>query len=382
MIARNTDNLIQFTDALNSCGPRPSSLKRAILASFLAVILGGYVASLRIVHRPIPFQQALAVENSEVGAVTVQEAYRWPVRLSNISAEELIIPAVDVSCNCTEVSPRTLAIPPAESRDIVVSLDLTSDDECLDWPFRTPFTVQIIPRVDPLRYSVSPITISGTVEYPFVLERRAIISSLKQPVICGLPPPTFSIGARTHAHDLRLSVECPGSIGRCEIVETGEEKQTHLIRFSPNVPYAPDPITGSIVVHAITAKGESIPPRRVRVALHAVLDVYTVPDRIDFSLLEAGEPADLRIRVCSRSGASFMITSVSTSGSSEIAWEPLTQPMDLASTHEFHLRWLGGVPGHHHFNVRFVVDGLTCSPEGDLIELAGGCTVLGQLKDY
>jgi len=88
----------------------------------------------------------VAEDRLDFGEAFEQDTFRWTFPIENRGKEEIHITGFGLSCNCATVTPRSLTIPPGETAEVALTLDLTARGKQLastSWPFEAEVTPTI-----------------------------------------------------------------------------------------------------------------------------------------------------------------------------------------------------------------------------------------------
>jgi len=305
-----------------------------------------------------PVANTLTVPASALnfGDVGVRNDFQWTIPVHNTSSEEIAVTAFQSSCACTSAEPEALVIPAGQTREVLLTLDLTTrSSEKAALPIRT-FEVSLVPRTTP-PVQRSPWIISGRILQPYYLTPTHLVFAGSERVVRGMPAPNKYLRVKSHQKLRQLSAECDEAIGSVRCVPGDEGSLEFRIDFTPNntMPYGL--FEGKIILTGIAMDGARFPGLSVPVAGRVVTDVECIPSTVEFGIQEVGTTVIETILLQSQSEALFEIVS-DDAASDVIAIRRVSKEAN-AIRHEVEIRVQVNHAGHHQsvLNVRVRMPG-------------------------
>jgi hypothetical protein len=278
----------------------------AFLAAGLAAVAGNLTGRWRSSGQPAADQPASSLyidsRDLDIGEVWEQDRLVRRIRVYNRGSEPARVTTLAGSCACVGPGSVSETIPPGESREIPVELDLEATCSAAGPSYirqvKLPLPLSVEPAV-----AGRPWQIRGRVRSALAVPVRLIDFGRMPP---HSPPRSRVIPVRalTGLSDLSVSVDQPYVSAGLKPSGPGTWELT--VRTIPALP--PMRSSASVELHAVTTHGEPVPPVRVSVEFEVLGDIQ--PDTPDVLLgtCQVGGSAEGRFILASFSGRPFQVT--------------------------------------------------------------------------
>jgi uncharacterized protein DUF1573 len=241
---------------------------------------------------------ALFAKSLDFGEVWEDARFKWVISVGNRSADEMRIDEFGASCVCTEISPKSLAIPPGESRDLQLTINLTA---------RGGPKGTIPPEIEDVAVDVQPYIPCGGNRVP--LPEWQVKGKVKR--VLYLAEPNVDLGkhsdrvkaiepqnvtATACAPVTRLSFYSPSDFFTAEAKREGKNFD---IAIRPRGSLPPGLYTAEVAVTAYLADATALKSISIPVRLEVLADIQATPSQIQFGPRKIGETCEEA--VCLRS---------------------------------------------------------------------------------
>jgi hypothetical protein len=282
---------------LNMSSPAMKSRKRSIIP--YACWTAGFVAFVAAIgfhhYRPrvsasradaSTRQQSLKVDADRLnlGAVWEQPRLPWTLPIHNDSDRVIEIDGFGKSCSCTDLEPSSLKIPPGESRDVQLALDLRSHQA--EPMQERAFDVTIFPIIKGKPNYHLGWTIRGRVCSALRLLAPPDFGEHSE---CAQPLPELKVPVETFDPSARLLVVSADDRFAARLTPTEGKPTSYELRISARVRLGQGPIKCDLVLILKDQADKPITTYKIAVSGHILGNVQATPRSLSFGAKRLGE---------------------------------------------------------------------------------------------
>lgn len=234
--------------------------------------------------------------------------------IKNLSTQELTIVDFVTSCDCSKIEPKTLTIPPGQSREILVHLNFKAKLVKDRSAAIRDFQAVLEPVLKSSDHSSKPQRwiIRGRVRVPLSWEAAQLKfgqhSERSQPLL----PRTITITALTPLS--KLTATTTSLQFEAKVAPVPETPGCYQLTLSPKTILARASYHFEVLLNAEREGGERLPVNKLPVGLSIVGDLQASPHVILLGAKSAGELAEDCVTLASLTGQTFEVMKVSTEG--------------------------------------------------------------------
>jgi hypothetical protein len=243
----------------------------------------------------------LVPENLDFGAVWRQEAFEWDLPLENRSNRTIAISAVEGSCSCTSVKPKSFSLNPGDRIKLHLTLNLTGKEQ------GTAFAdfsegLQLFDGGPGSRPLVS-WRLQGLVKSPFSLKPTEL--DFGETLVEGQVYQVRQVDVVCYQPCRRIEVAIDPSFGAS--TATGDDGTHFRIHIAPNSTLRPGIHESKLLVAAVLKNGDRTPPIPLKVSARILRDIGAIPSFSHAGALKIGSDREDLITLTSRTGRRFTV---------------------------------------------------------------------------
>lgn len=301
-----------------SASAQPQS-RRRFLWGFLIMLLAGVGwFALRSSRADAPVRLEVAPESLDFGEAWSQVGFEWDLPIHNPSGRPVDVSEIRSSCGCTAVKPESFTVGPAETVDVRLVLDLTSNSRREVGASEWPFSITLAPFVEDVRAPVGEWELSGTVRK--LLEVTPGELDFSQTLVRGQPFSPRQIRVQPLHPIQKLSADCDPELGSIVVRRSSEDENVFELDVRPSENLPIGRFRFAVSVKALLESGSQSPMMELPVYGSVVHDVQVKPGAIFVGPVALGERIERTFSVVSRTGKSLSVKNVHCdSGHVEIA---------------------------------------------------------------
>jgi hypothetical protein len=249
---------------------------------------------------------ALIANSLDFGEVWEDARFKWVISVENQSAEEVRIDQFGASCICTEISPKSLAIPPGESRDLQLTINLTASGSKKGTapPEIEDFAVDVKPytRSDGNRVPLPEWQVKGKVKRVLYLAKPYVDLGKHSDRVQAIEPQ--NVTATACAPVTRLSFYSPSNFFAAEAKRDGKNFE---IAIRPRGSLPPGLYIAEVAVTAYLADATALKSISIPVRLEVLADIQATPPQVLFGARKIGESCEEAIGLRSLTDMPFQV---------------------------------------------------------------------------
>lgn len=285
----------------------------------------------------------------DFGEVWEQPEFEWNVPIRNTSSRYIEIRDIQVSCGCREVKRNWLVLPPNQTQNVRLVLDLTLGSSERRKPGVRPHSVFL--------YAVVGSSPAASVRWTLHGKVRKVFADLPQSVdfgescVRGMPFPMEASWVTTEVPLHSLIAECPSSMAKCRVVQSRTDATTFAVEVTPSQTLPAGPFEFSLDLVPLRSAGDRLPALPVGIFGKVVHDAYVSPQEAIFGAVPVGRTVEQEAWVRSRSGKAFDARVLTCKDTNVRVEFPVGDGPQCE--HAFRVVLTDAQPGPHRIPVRF-----------------------------
>lgn len=249
------------------------------------------------------------------GEVWEQPGFEYVVPVENRGEAAVTLSELSGSCDCIAIEPRTLVIPPRETREIKLKLDLRPKDiRDPSVKLERPFAVGVWGQATNAGVTTRRVEwyVEGKVRRAFDTSRRIEFGRVSE--LASLPD-AIRTQFRSAVPVREARVRSSSDVFTVRIAPSPSDPCVHELIVSPRNRPSVGSHDAVLSIEPVAADGRELPPVEVVATLVVVPDLETLPDRVDLGVLDLGTERSERLVIRSVAGKPFTVEKVATEGS-------------------------------------------------------------------
>ncbi|MFO0900600.1 MAG: DUF1573 domain-containing protein, partial [Pirellulales bacterium] len=270
---------------------------------------GGVYGFGRLTGGPAAPRPALFVESRylDFGEHEVAKDFVWRLPIQNTTAEPIEVLALKASCGCTKVAPQAFRVPPGETAEVTLTLDLAPTKEADLAAEFTNFSVELTPQLrlppaEPLSFRLT-----GRVFSPYQLEPAYL--SFGNDYVAGEPPPKRTVRVRSRRPAEKLAAVCERGTATVAVTPSDDG---YLLSITPRAELPAGKHDFAITLSGTAADGKPLPEGRLPAMVQVLSPVAATPAFVPLGLLTLRESTTREVELRARSGRAFEVLAVRT----------------------------------------------------------------------
>lgn len=287
--------------------------------------------------RPAPVHELwVPPDRLDFGSASPQEEFRWTFPVINRSCRDIEIVGFRPSCQCTAVEPKTLRIPPGESRSLRLALNLMPASEAdLESPIR-PFAVTVQPIFKGGWPRQDGWQVTGVVRNPYVVSPPFV--NFGDSLVEGHDFGSRTVEVRCEEPIIELAAKSQAVSVTTAVNRDAVDNQLFRVIVTPRGDLPLGTHEFRILLQGTTPQGGRLLSVPLKGLARVVPDAEIAPPMLAFGMVDLGETVQRDLLIASRSGRPIEISGVDgTVRAIELVGEP---PAGSATSHnlQFSLR--------------------------------------------
>jgi hypothetical protein len=238
-------------------------------------------------------------EHLNFGVVWEQRAFAWQLPIRNVSARDVTIAEFHSSCNCTVVEPKSLKIPPGETREVRLKIDLAPRLDA-EAQFEREIVIQIAPISSSDAERLPTWTVRGRARS--VVQFLAPLSFGEHSEL-GQPFAELVVPVRTLVPLKGLEATCANKRFAIQLMSVGANR--YELRVKPTEKLPIGPFHCDIFLAAEGTENGAMPPLKTRVEGKIVRDIQPIEPAVVFGAGRVGTTFRETISLASLTGSTF-----------------------------------------------------------------------------
>lgn len=250
-----------------------------------------------------------------------EENLTWTLPLRNTTDQEIEIMSFNTTCGCSEISPDSLILPPQETREVTMILDLHP---------QTQEEISQVVRL--LRIRVTPVVrgglpeqvewvVSGRVINPFQFSPEFV--NYGDNLVHGTPHETTEVEVHSRQPMEDISAECESTLAKVTIDRiSSENQQDFKLRIEPSENLPVGDREFNVIVRGTSSKDGDQYSGGLRVNMPVLAPVTVSPRVISLGALPVGQRATREVTLKSRDEKLFEIVDIESDAQIQISPEP------------------------------------------------------------
>jgi hypothetical protein len=321
-----------------------------VLLALVGATAGGlWLANVRHWHSAAGVGLLVKEEDLDFGTVELQDGFKWTLRISNVTDEDMAINGFDESCNCTVVKPKSLVIPAGQTRDVQLVVDLSppvGNRSLFVWPFST----QIVPRIARARPGIVAWELRGKVFSGWVCLPPSV--NLGDALEFGASHPLQTVRVVCRVPMAKLEADCDE---RSVKVRTARLDSLHYrLEIIPDKRLPAGAHDFEVRLKGLSSEGETVRGLSVPVRGRVLGVVEVFPTSLVFGPRRVGDTVTEVVVLQTRNNADFSVIEAS-SESTDVEVQPAAMAGWDGRRRACRLWQRITKSGHQSSNVRFVV---------------------------
>jgi hypothetical protein len=312
----DTDEITRETAPADvAAAPRhwPSAWPVKALALAALVAVGTYIGfrfgATKIAAR-VDDDLPLEVAEGELdfGEVWLTDAFPWKLSVRNTGAAPIKVGKVMASCSCSSIKPESFSVPPGETVDVALTLDLTTRIQ--QWAlmpereFSTHFAA--IQEGNPLRRAVW--TLTGRVRSPMAISPPGL--DFEESLIQGESFPGRTALVRCHEGFNDVRGHCDPALAVVEVAKREGAPREFDVKVTPRETLSLGDHVFTVYLTAVFPNGRTTPGVPLPVEARVVHDIRVSPSYPHLGAIVVGESVHDTMRLDSRTGKKFTVERV------------------------------------------------------------------------
>jgi len=252
----------------------------------------------------------------DFGEVWEEEGFQWKLPIRNPTGRAVEISSFQSAPLCTSIQPGSLVIPPGDAAEVTLTLDLSRiciGQEKL--PVRD-FSVPIVPVIQGSLPGQRGWVIRGRVRVPLLLEPYEV--DFGDNLVQGQPFSSRRVSVTSTTPLARVIARSDSARVSAKLTPVGDGNSREL-EIVPEGSLGPGPWQANVLLEMLTATGEAIPPKRLRVRGVVKEDIEAVPSVVLLGACPVGGTAQETVVLRSTSGKPFEVRAVKTTSQHLVA---------------------------------------------------------------
>lgn len=290
-----------------------------LMAGVVAAVVSANAARVRWMSGPSAEQQpsgnsglVVAPSDLDFGETWENPRFNYVLPIENRQGHDVEIREFASSCTCLEIAPRSLVIPAGQSREVCLTLDLTTKEPAFLHSEWRDFQASIWPRMhDDRQARLEEWKIRGRVRSAICFDKPLVDFGRHSEASQPLPPqkvvvttfvPLQHLIARSNADALRVQVERhPDAPGQFELVLSPSKLPAEPFRFE-------------VAIVPQLSDGRLLPGKSLCVTGRVVCDFQAAPPAVLLGARQVGETAEETVTLHSLSGQRFSVMGIAIQG--------------------------------------------------------------------
>jgi hypothetical protein len=229
--------------------------------------------------------------------------FSWVLPIENRSSSDIAIERFYNSCVCTEITPSSLLVPPGQTRDVLLTINLR-DDRKLEAKYDFEVGVAAIVAGDGGQASQEWVVrgrVRRAVEFDPLVVDFGRHSEREQP----LPPKRVRVKDLAGVESLAVNGSPDGFT--VQVNRPAEDPSRFDIEIVPKAALPVGRCTFDLSIAPVQAGGKRLPARKLPVCGWVVPDLEASPSEVLLGAVAVGESAEATIAIRSLTGQAFTV---------------------------------------------------------------------------